>query len=477
MANEQPNLTPEQMQALFKVCLINAEKGDEKAMHFVASAYFTGEGVEKNNEQAFKWWQKLADKGNADGQYALGICYFDGIGVEKNTDMAAKYITLAANQGHEKAINFAEKAKAHYEKMQKEKSKKSTSNTAKKSTAKSTSTAKKPTTKSTAKSGLEGQLGNSQITSENQAKSKTTSTKKPSVNILDYLSVKSGQYIDGALFKKREKEFFEHFEIVKEKAEQGDAIAQKELGDIYIKDTFIPQDLQKSQYWYNKAIENGNPEGYLGLCYFREPYYMPKDNAQLQEYMKKAVKGGVKIKKYLQMLLENKLIVGNAELDEIEKINDIDLYAIVGTVGESAIQDMNVAALCSTLACTVYPGYYLTIISLIYKDGKPYDEQTIKYLISAAGQGVLTAMFILGKLYIEGTEKIKKDPYKGVNWLKLAANYNLPVANKWLAIAFADEKVVAEKDSGRAYDYMSMAASLGDTEAKGYIEQIKKNKK
>lgn len=473
MANEQPNLTPEQMQALFKVCLINAEKGDEKAMQIVASAYFTGDGVEKNNEQSFKWWQKLADKGNADGQYALGLCYFDGIGVEKNTDMAAKYITLAANQGHEKAIAFAEKAKEHYEKMQKEKSKKSTSNTAKKSTAKSTSMAKKPKEVS----GLESQLGNSEIASENQAKSKTTSAKKSTINVLDYLSVKSGEYIDGALFKKREKEFFERFELVKEKAEQGDAIAQKELGDIYIKDTFIPQDLQKSQYWYNKAIENGNPEGYLGLCYFREPYYMPKDKAVLQDYMEKAVKGGVKIKKYLQMLLDNNVVIGNAELDEIEKINDVDLYAIVGTVGESAIEDMNVAALCSTLICAVYPGYYLTIISLIYKDGKPYDEQAIKYLISAAGQGVLTAMFILGKLYMEGTEKIKKDPYKAVNWLKLAANYNLPIANKWLSAAFADEKIVATKDPNRAYDYMSIAASLGDSEAKGYIEQIKNNKK
>ena len=43
--------------------------------------YENGQGVEKDLEEAVKWYRKAADQGNAYAQYNVGVVYYKGEGV------------------------------------------------------------------------------------------------------------------------------------------------------------------------------------------------------------------------------------------------------------------------------------------------------------------------------------------------------------------------------------------------------------
>ncbi|MDB4723205.1 sel1 repeat family protein [Akkermansiaceae bacterium] len=55
--------------------------------------------IEKDAEEAVKWYRKAADQGNATAQYNLGLSYDYGEGVEKDAEEAVKWYRKAADQG------------------------------------------------------------------------------------------------------------------------------------------------------------------------------------------------------------------------------------------------------------------------------------------------------------------------------------------------------------------------------------------
>ena len=56
-------------------------------------------------EEAIGYFRKSALQGDADGQFGLAAMLVSGDGEPQNTPEARKYYTLAANQGHDLAIN------------------------------------------------------------------------------------------------------------------------------------------------------------------------------------------------------------------------------------------------------------------------------------------------------------------------------------------------------------------------------------
>ena len=84
----------------FKWFRKSAEQGDDSGQVDLGNMYFNGTGVEENHEEAVKWFRKAAEQGSYRGQYALGTMYYLGTGVEKNYAEAVKWYRKATEYGN-----------------------------------------------------------------------------------------------------------------------------------------------------------------------------------------------------------------------------------------------------------------------------------------------------------------------------------------------------------------------------------------
>lgn len=77
-----------------------AEAGDAEAQTQLGDIYYDGEQVEKNHEEALRWWSMAAKQDDADSQYqaALFLEYYHN---DSREDMlqAFNWFTQAAKQG------------------------------------------------------------------------------------------------------------------------------------------------------------------------------------------------------------------------------------------------------------------------------------------------------------------------------------------------------------------------------------------
>ena len=81
-----------------------AESGDVDAERKVAIMYAKGEGVEANQKEALNWYEKAAENGDATSQYLVGNFYYYGKnGVEKNQEKALNWYKKAAENGNTSA--------------------------------------------------------------------------------------------------------------------------------------------------------------------------------------------------------------------------------------------------------------------------------------------------------------------------------------------------------------------------------------
>lgn len=83
-----------------------ADMGDIEAICILAKCYHSGEGVEKNFEEAFRLFSKAAEAGEPEAIRCMALCYYNGEGVEQNRQEAEKWMKKAAELGNRKAINL-----------------------------------------------------------------------------------------------------------------------------------------------------------------------------------------------------------------------------------------------------------------------------------------------------------------------------------------------------------------------------------
>lgn len=77
-----------------------AENGHAQAQYRLGLLYRKGQGVNKNDQAAAKWWQLSASQGDAEAQFGLSNLYATGEGVLKSESQAVKLLQQAAIQGH-----------------------------------------------------------------------------------------------------------------------------------------------------------------------------------------------------------------------------------------------------------------------------------------------------------------------------------------------------------------------------------------
>ena len=72
-------------------------------MYSLGLCYEFGDGIEKDMEDAAKWYRKSAEEECESAMYRLGLCYGKGEGVEKSPTEAVKWFKKAAELGDEDA--------------------------------------------------------------------------------------------------------------------------------------------------------------------------------------------------------------------------------------------------------------------------------------------------------------------------------------------------------------------------------------
>ena len=85
----------------------SAEKGDPWGMHYLAYAYFAGQGTEKNMQEGFKW-ELCAAEFVPQAQFNVGISYLNGHGVNKNTEESVKWLKRASENFYSAADEILE---------------------------------------------------------------------------------------------------------------------------------------------------------------------------------------------------------------------------------------------------------------------------------------------------------------------------------------------------------------------------------
>lgn len=83
--------------------LTEAEKGNADAEFELGTMFHTGDGIEKDVDAAFEWYEKAAKNGNRQAQFNLGMMYKNGESVSQNIASARGWFIRASDAGDPRA--------------------------------------------------------------------------------------------------------------------------------------------------------------------------------------------------------------------------------------------------------------------------------------------------------------------------------------------------------------------------------------
>ena len=190
-----------------------------------------------------------------------------------------------------------------------------------------------------------------------------------------------------------------------QRAEQGDAFAQYQLGRVYARGDGVPQDFQEALRWYRRAAEQGNrfAQYQLGRVYARGDG-VPQDFQEALRWYRRAVEQG-----------------------------DAGAQNAIGRMyarGDGVPQDFHEALRWyQRAAAEGRSGYYAVVLADNYRigsDGVPQDlQEAIRWYRRAVADGYDSwsrlASFRLGRLYERGGDGVPQDLQEAIRWYRRAA--------------------------------------------------------
>ena len=87
--------------AALRLALELAHEGDARAQGLVGFLYLHGNGVQKNRDQALKWYRLASEQGDAAAQSNLCAALFDGNPTAEDLDEAMHWCRLSAAQAYD----------------------------------------------------------------------------------------------------------------------------------------------------------------------------------------------------------------------------------------------------------------------------------------------------------------------------------------------------------------------------------------
>jgi TPR repeat protein len=239
-----------------------------------------------------------------------------------------------------------------------------------------------------------------------------------------------------------------------QKARQGDAKAQCELGNRYYHGNGIKVDRKEALKWWEQAADQGNGEanyqlsvvlkaGLSGVAKDKEKASIHEEKARTAGFFtitqKQAEQGESNAQYYLARMYDHGCGV---EKDESQAVS---WYRQAAEQGNAWAQ------------------YNL---GWMYQEGcgvEKDDSQAVSWYRKAAEQGEASAQFNLGWMYENGCG-VEKDDSQAVSWYRQAAEQGDASAQYGLGWMYANGRGV-EKDEGQAVSWYRQAAEQGEASA------------
>lgn len=370
----------------FKLYMQSAELGYDPAYFSLALAYFNGDGVKKDLNESLKWAMREIESGGIYGYYVAADCFVEAGMKEQASDIWRRCFK---EQIHEDLPNVLGTYARHVSE------------------------------------GLVEQVHTKKIAKLFRAVAENEYDRQA------YIWLWENQVADSNFDDTND----EDVECLRNAAEQGDAEAQFELGQMYYIGSGVEENDEKAAFWYRKAAEQSNMEAqyWLGKMY-ELGSGLEQDDEQAEFWYRKATEQGHE---------EAQEALRGLGVDWVN--DDEDKYEQLYELAEegSALAQANLGKL-------YYNG-----------DGLDQDDEQAEFWFrKAAEQGNAVAQFALGGLYQMG-RGLEQDNEQAAVWFHKAADQDFATAQYSLAVMYANGLGV-EQDDEQATVLISKAAELGD---------------
>ncbi|HEX5397629.1 MAG TPA: tetratricopeptide repeat protein, partial [Verrucomicrobiae bacterium] len=263
----------------------------------------------------------------------------------------------------------------------------------------------------------------------------------------------------------------------REKAENGDVVAQANLAMMYLNGDRVEQNYTEAVKWLRRAAEQGdvNSEYNLGVC-FAEGKGVPKDYSNAMSWYQKAAEAhSAKAMVNLGMMyFQGKGVAQNGTnaLVWFQKAADEGLpvaCAYIGLIylrGEGVAANTNEAINWYRKAAESGSVWAQTELGLRYQKGDGLERneaEAVKWYRKAAEQGWAKAESNLGAMYSNGAG-VATNLDEAVKWFRLAADQGDASGEARLAVCYILGQGV-KQDPAEAYKWLTLAAEQGDSAA------------
>ncbi len=273
------------------------------------------------------------------------------------------------------------------------------------------------------------------------------------------------------------------FEETQKKAEQGDAVAQNDLGDCYYDGKGTAKDQANAFEWYMKSALQGNAlaQHHVGRCY-RYGVGTVKDEIKSFEWYLKAAEQA-------DADADAQIILGicyeQGEGIAKDETKAFEWYAKAAGQGDATAQYLlaycHLRGIGTVKDETKAFNWYMKAAeqgdaSAQYRLGNCYyygegieedDVKAVEWYRKAALHGSAGAQYNLGNCYRRG-EGVFKNEDKAINWYRKAARQGDDDAEYRLGNCYRQGRGTA-KDEAKAFEWYKKAAEQGNSDAQYYL--------
>ena len=368
----------------------------------IGKMYCYGLGTEQDYEKAFVWFLKSAQEGNKFAQYSLANLYYYGNGAKKNFKEALGWYMRSAKQGQPYAAYAVGNMYENGELAEKDKKK----------------------SQGYYNQALSGFL---KLEADGQAD--------------DNLFYKIGVMYKNGLGTEADMDMA--LEYFKRSAELNNKNGLYEYGKALLLGENITQDIPKAMDCLEKAVRLGNlnAKRFLALEYISGEH-IEQDIDKGIEMLTECAVGGDTLSCFLLGKIYFKGEFVNRDLSKAEKyllMADKDsghaCYYLGKLYQEEEKYDLDKSVEWLEKAVTyddISANASYSLAKILLEDNKYHNsERAVKLLVSAADENNW-ASFLLGRLYLFGTEDIEKDKEKAMEWLNRSADAGNVYAQNFL---------------------------------------------